>query len=508
MANRGEIAVRIIRACRDMGLASVAVYSDCDRAARHVRMADEAVAIGASPPRDSYLRIDRLVHAALVTGADAVHPGYGFLSENASFAEACADAGLTFIGPTPAAIRLLGDKTAARRTATAAGVPVVPGTTEPFALDAPLDTIARAAAEVGYPLLVKAVAGGGGKGMRVVFGPDALGSAVVAARSEAASSFGHGGVYLERHLARPRHVEVQVLGDCHGAVVACVERECSIQRRHQKVIEESPSLAVTSGLRDALTSAAVAVAARAGYTNAGTAEFLLDERGQFYFLEMNTRLQVEHPVTELVTGVDLVQWQIRIARGEPLALDPAALLIPRAHAIECRIYAEDPDQGFLPAPGQIDELRVPEGPGVRLDSAVEAGTDVPTHYDPLLAKLCTWGASRPEALARMARALDEYHVRGITTGIPFLRWLIRTPDFVDSRFHTAFLDDLLQERAGEPFEHVDSSFEEVAALAAALRADAGLGVPLVLSGRALVEGFVPPHVGGWRAQARYEGLRG
>jgi acetyl/propionyl-CoA carboxylase alpha subunit len=315
-------------------------------------------------------------------------------------------------------------------------------------------------------------------------------------------------VYLERHLARPRHVEVQVLGDHQGTVVGCVERECSIQRRHQKVIEESPSLAVTSGLRAELTAAAVAVAARAGYTNAGTAEFLLDEHGRFYFLEMNTRLQVEHPVTELVTGLDLVQWQIRIARGERLTLDAAALLRPRAHAIECRIYAEDPDEGFLPAPGRIGELRAPEGPGVRVDSAAEPDTDVPTHYDPLVAKLCTWGDGRAEALARMYRALDEYDVRGITTGIPFLRWLIRTPQFVDGRFHTAFLDDLLQERAGDSYEHLESSFEEVAALAAAVRADAGRGHPLVSPSRAFVPLLPEARSGGWRAQARREGLRG
>jgi acetyl-CoA carboxylase biotin carboxylase subunit len=508
VANRGEIAVRIIRACRDMGLASVAVYSDCDRAARHVRMADEAVAIGGSPPRDSYLRIDRLVHAARVTGADAVHPGYGFVSENADFAEACVGAGLTFIGPTPSAIRLLGDKTAARRTANASGVSVVPGTAEPFPLDAPLDDIAHAAAEVGYPVLVKAVAGGGGKGMRVVSHPDALVNAVMAARSEASAAFGEGGIDLARHLARPRPVEVQVLGDHHGSVVAFVERECSIQRRHQKVIEESPSLAITNTVRAELTAAAVAVASRAGYTNAGTAEFLLDEHGRFYFLEMNTRLQVEHPVTELVTGVDLVQWQIRIARGEALSLDPITLLTPRAHAIECRIYAEDADQGFLPAPGRISELRAPEGPGVRVDSAAEAGSEVPTYYDPLLAKLCAWGADRREAVARLSRALDEYDIRGITTGIPFLRWLIRRPEFVDARFHTAFLDDLLQERAGESFEHLDSSFEEVAALPAAVRADAGMGSELVRPARALVEGLLPPPASGWRAQARLGGLRG
>src|SRR5688500_2701386 len=427
VANRGEIAVRVFRACRDLGLASVAVYSACDRAARHVRMADEAVAIGGNPPTDSYLRIDRIIDAARATGADAIHPGYGFLAENEAFAAACVAAGLTFIGPTPHAIALMGSKTAARQAAIAAGVPVVPGTEQALADDVSDKEMAGIADSIGYPVMVKAVAGGGGKGMRLVERSGDLSSAIRAARSEAASAFGDSSIYLERRLVRPRHIEVQILADQHGTVVPFVERECSIQRRHQKVIEESPSPVIMPDVRARLTSAAAAVARGVGYTNAGTIEFLLAEDGQFYFLEMNTRLQVEHPVTEMVTGVDLVEWQIRIARGERLTIDPAAAVTPRGHAIECRIYAEDPDAGFMPSPGRITGLRVPDGPGIRDDSGAEAGGDVPIFYDPLISKLAVWGTERPQAIARMQRALDEYVVRGIRTSIPFFRWILSVP---------------------------------------------------------------------------------
>ena len=337
IANRGEIAVRVIRACRELGIPTVAVYSDCDRAARHVRDADQAVHVGPSPAAESYLRIDRLIEAAKATGADAVHPGYGFLAENAVFAQACADAGLTFIGPTPKAIESMGSKTGAREVAIAAGVPVVPGTDAPLGQHATDDEILREGDRIGYPLMVKAVAGGGGKGMREVRAASDLLAAVRTARSEAGSSFGNTAVYFERRLLHPRHIEIQLLGDHHGTVVPFVERECSIQRRHQKVVEESPSLAVMPALRERIASAAARVASAVGYTNAGTIEFLLDEDGSFYFLEMNTRLQVEHPVTEMVTSEDLVHWQIRIARGEKLTLDPAHALTPRGHAIECRI---------------------------------------------------------------------------------------------------------------------------------------------------------------------------
>src|SRR5687768_5727163 len=361
VANRGEIAVRVIRACRDMGLHTVAIYSECDRAALHVRLSDEAWPVGPSAPRDSYLRIDKIIDVARQSGADAVHPGYGFLAENEDFAAACRDAGLIFIGPSPEAIALMGSKTAARQAAIKAGVPVVPGTDRPIGDHAPDAEVLKVADSIGYPLMLKAVAGGGGKGMRMVASPADLPSALRAARSEAQSAFGDGAVYLERRIMTPRHIEVQLLGDHHGTVLPFVERECSIQRRHQKVVEESPSLAVSPDLRRRMTAAAASVAKAVGYTNAGTIEFLLDAGGDFYFLEMNTRLQVEHPITEMVTGIDLVQWQIRIARGERLALDGESLLTPLGHAIECRIYAEDPEHGFLPSPGRIQGLRVPQG---------------------------------------------------------------------------------------------------------------------------------------------------
>ncbi|MGE5359324.1 MAG: acetyl/propionyl/methylcrotonyl-CoA carboxylase subunit alpha [Bacteroidales bacterium] len=471
VANRGEIAVRVIRACREMGIETVAVYSESDRAALHVRYADEAYAIGPNTPAESYLCIDKLIDVATRAGADAVHPGYGFLAENAEFARCCIDGGLTFIGPSADAMESMGSKTGARQVATAAGVRVVPGTQAPLAPEVSDAEIARVAADLGYPVLIKAVAGGGGKGMRVAAGPEDLASAIRAARSEAASSFGDPAIYLERRLARPRHIEVQLLGDSHGTIVPFVERECSIQRRHQKVVEESPSMAVSPEVRHALASAAVAVAQAVGYTNAGTIEFLLDEDGRFYFLEMNTRLQVEHPITELVTGIDLVQWQIRIAQGERLTPTPDRTLSPNGHAIECRIYAEDPDNYFLPSPGRLLGLRVPAGPGIRRDDGgVAPGQDVTVFYDPLIAKLSVWGEDRAQAIARMARALGEYEVRGIKTSIPFFRWLLADPSFSEGRFDTTTLDDLLQTRAGHPFLELSESCEEVALVAAALHA--------------------------------------
>jgi acetyl-CoA carboxylase biotin carboxylase subunit len=468
IANRGEIAVRVVRACRDMGIGSVAVYSECDRAALHVRMADEAWPIGPSAPRESYLKIDTLVDVARKAGADAVHPGYGFLAENEDFAAACRDAGLTFIGPTPEAIALMGSKTAARQTAIEAGVPVVPGTEQPLG-DAVSDAeVLAIAARIGYPLMLKAVAGGGGKGMRMVTTPADLPSALRAARSEAGSAFGDSAVYVERRLLSPRHIEVQLLGDHHGTVLPFVERECSIQRRHQKVVEESPSMAVSPALRRLITSAAAAVAKAVAYTNAGTIEFLLDEDGAFYFLEMNTRLQVEHPVTEMVTGVDLVRWQIRIARGERLDLDPDALLTPRGHALECRIYAEDPEAGFMPSPGRIAGLRVPSGPGVRDDSGAYEGGEVPIFYDPLISKLITWGEDRTHAIARMKRALAEYEVRGIRTTIPFFQWILDDEDFLAARFDTTFIDRTLGSRNGRPLRAPDADADTLAAIALAL----------------------------------------
>jgi acetyl-CoA carboxylase, biotin carboxylase subunit len=495
IANRGEIAVRIIRACRDLELASVAVYSEHDRAALHVRLADEAVAIGPSPPAQSYLRVDRIVEAALATGADAVHPGYGFLAENPALADACVANGLTFIGPPGPVMALLGSKTAARRAARAAGLPLVPGTLDPLDGHATDAETLRAAADVGYPLMVKAVEGGGGKGMRLVQRPDDLLGAVQSCRSEAMASFGDDAVYMERWIARPRHVEVQVLGDHHGTMRAFVERECSIQRRHQKLIEETPSPSVTPAIRQALLDAATRVASSVGYVNAGTVEFLLDADGRFYFLEMNTRLQVEHGVTEMVTGVDLVEWQIRIARGEQLTLDPDRLVTPRGHAIECRVCAEDPDKGFLPSPGRIEAIEVPSGPGIRDDSGVETGTEIPVYYDPLISKLMAWGTDRDQALSRMRRALREYHVSGVRTTVPFFRWLLARKAFEIADFDTGSVDRVLQERNGEGFAERDPSLAEVAAMAAAL--------DLAMRSRQAAD----RPVSAWASAARREGLR-
>jgi acetyl-CoA carboxylase biotin carboxylase subunit len=510
IANRGEIAVRVIRACRDLGLASVAVYSACDRAARHVRLADEAYAIGPDAPAESYLNIDRLLDAARSTGADAVHPGYGFLAENAQFAAACRAAGLTFIGPTPEAIALMGSKTEARRAAIAANVPVVPGTEQPFAPGDPDEAIAAAAERVGYPLLIKAVAGGGGKGMRTVAKAADLPGAVRAARSEAGSAFGDSAIYLERRLARPRHIEVQLLGDQHGRVVPFVERECSIQRRHQKVIEETPSPVVTPAFRAYLLEAAAAIARAVGYTSAGTIEFLVDEDNRCWFLEMNTRLQVEHPITEMVTGVDLVEWQLRIARGEKLDLDPVLANTPDGHAIQCRIYAEDPDIGFIPSPGRMTVLRAAAGPWIREDGGAESGSEVPMYYDPLISKLCAWGPDRPRAIARMSRALREYEVLGIRTTVPFFRWILAQPAFLAAAFHTGYLDELLQQRGGEPFETADKDEEEAAAIGAALHLMSGEGAAVadpVGSAPRERHPALPVGKAGWKERARAEALR-
>ena len=488
-----------------MGISPVAVYSECDRTALHVRLADEAYAIGPSAPRESYLRIDRLVDVAKKAGADAVHPGYGFLAENSDFAEAATAAGITFIGPSPRAIETMGSKTAARTAAMRAGVPVVPGTEEALGPDVEDSVIATRAREIGYPVLVKAVAGGGGKGMRTVAEPAELSGAIRAARSEAGSAFGDAAVYLERRLASPRHIEIQLLGDAHGTVLPFVERECSIQRRHQKVVEESPSLAVSPALRTKMTSAAAAVAKAVGYTNAGTIEFLLDQDGHFYFLEMNTRLQVEHPITEMVTGTDLVRWQIRIARGERLDLDPSTLLTPRGHAIECRIYAEDPDNGFLPSPGRILALRAPGGPGIRDDSGTAAGLEVPIFYDPMISKLVVWADDRPQAVSRMRRALAEYSVAGIKTTVPFFRWLVEQPEFLNGAFHTSYLDEVLKNRNGHLFAEPSTDAEEAAAIAAAIQAVLAPGaIPQAGAGRVQP---APDAGGRWKAVARAEGLR-
>jgi acetyl-CoA carboxylase biotin carboxylase subunit len=460
IANRGEIAVRIIRACRELGIGSVAVYSDADRSALHVRLADEAVRLGAPPSAESYLRIDRVVDAARQTGAAAVHPGYGFLAENPDFAAACEDAGLVFVGPESTSIRVMGEKTSARRLALEAGVPVVPGTVEPVGDDAEL---LREAQRIGYPVMLKAAAGGGGKGMRVVATERELRAAAERARGEAASAFGDDRLYLEKALERPRHIEIQVLADHDGNAVHLFERECSIQRRHQKVIEESPSPFMTPELRARMGALAVALVRQVGYRNAGTLEFLVDAERTPYFLEMNTRLQVEHPVTELTTGVDLVKLQIAIAAGASLPFAQADLE-QRGHAIECRVYAEDPDAGFLPCPGRILGLRVPGGPGVRDDSGVYEGYQVPLFYDPLISKLVAYGNDREEAVARMRRAIAEYRVVGIRTTLPFFARVLREPAFLAGDLDTSFVERLAP-RTG-PMESSDPPWRVVVAAAA------------------------------------------
>ncbi len=459
IANRGEIAVRVIRACREMGITTVAVFSDADRDALHVLQADMAVPLGPAPAADSYLNQDKIIAAARATGAQAVHPGYGFLAENAGFAEACAAAGLVFIGPPPGAVRAMGDKMAARRVAERMGVPLVPGTTPPLADGA---EAARVAREIGYPVMIKAAMGGGGRGMRLVHAYAELEGALRAARSEAGAAFGDATVYIERYIAEPRHIEVQVLADAHGTVVHLGERECSIQRRHQKLVEESPSSFVEADMRRGMGEAACRLAAAVGYVNAGTVEFLVDHARNFYFLEMNTRLQVEHPVTELVTGRDLVREQIRIAAGEKLGYTQDDVVFS-GHAIECRINAEDPDANFMPSPGRILSLRTPGGPWVREDAGVYEGYTVPRYYDTLMAKLIVWAPDREGAIARMDRALAEYHVSGVRTTLPVLRRVLRHPDFAAGRIDTQFMERL-------PGGHADDSRRSVAIIAAVLEA--------------------------------------
>ncbi len=491
IANRGEIAVRVIRACREMGIVSVAVFSEADRESLHVLLADEAVLLGPPPAAESYLAVDRIIAAARATGADAVHPGYGFLAENAVFAEACAAAGLVFIGPPPAVIRSMGDKIAARRVAVQMKVRVVPGTEKPVGADA---EAARIASEVGYPIMVKAVLGGGGKGMRLVRTPGELPGALRAARSEAGAAFGDAAVYIERYVEEPRHIEVQVLGDGHGHVVHLGERECSVQRRHQKLIEESPSPFVDAALRRRMGEAACRIAGAVGYVNAGTVEFLVDGDRNFYFLEMNTRLQVEHPVTELVTGRDLVKQQLRVAAGEKLGFAQDDV-VWKGWAIECRINAEDPYAGFIPSPGRIVSLRPASGPWVRDDSGVYSGYTIPRFYDTLMAKLIVWGSDREAAIACMQRALAEYKVVGVQTTIPILEHIMRDEDFVAGRLSTQFLERLMSvdrpEAAGRR--------RTVALIAAALAAydRAGRRAPAP----------APPGPGAWR-QAMWPGWRG
>jgi acetyl-CoA carboxylase biotin carboxylase subunit len=436
IANRGEIALRVIRACRELGIETVAVYSEADRESLHVRFADDDVCIGPPPSRSSYLRIPNLIAAAEITGADAIHPGYGFLAENAEFSDTCKASNITFIGPSGDQIRAMGDKATAKRLAQEAGVPTVPGTPGTIQdLDEALGHVER----IGFPVIIKATAGGGGKGMRVALDGEQFAQAFSLAQNEALAAFGNGEVYVEKYLARPRHVEIQVMGDTHGKVVHFGERDCSVQRRHQKLIEESPSPALTAELRAEMGEAAIRLAAAIEYVGAGTLEFLLDEDGRFYFMEMNTRIQVEHPVTEMVTSFDLVKEQIRVAAGEPISFRGEGGRL-RGHAIECRINAEDPYRNFQPSPGLITAYHPPGGPGVRLDTHVYAGYTVPPYYDSLLAKVIVHGNTRDEALARMGQALDSFIIEGVTTTIPFLARIIRHPGFAAGQVDTKFLE--------------------------------------------------------------------
>lgn len=434
IANRGEIALRIIRAARELGIRTVAVYSEADKTSLHVRFADEAVCIGPPPGKLSYLNIPSIIAAAEVTNADAVHPGYGFLSENETFAEICKESNLTFVGPPPDAIARMGNKSVAKETMRAAGVPVVPGSD---GIVATIEQARKVASEVGYPIMIKAVAGGGGKGMRYVERPEELDRAYATARGEAETSFGNGDVYIEKFIEEPRHVEIQVFADTHGNVIHLNERECSIQRRHQKLIEEAPSPIVTPELRAAMGAASVLGAKSVDYVGAGTIEFLVDKHRKFYFMEMNTRIQVEHPVTELAIGADLIREQLLVASGEKLSLRQQE---PTTHSIECRINAEDPFHDFRPSPGKIESLNLPGGPGVRVDSHIYQGYVIPQYYDSMVAKLITYAPTRIEAIARMRRALDEFVIEGIHTTIPFHRKMMENKDFIDGNFDTKYLD--------------------------------------------------------------------
>jgi acetyl-CoA carboxylase biotin carboxylase subunit len=489
VANRGEVALRIFRACRDLGIETVAVYSDADRTAPHVSSADYAVRLGPPPSAESYLAIPRIVEAAEKTGASLVHPGYGFLAESAEFARACAAAGLTFVGPSPGAIEAMGAKTRSRELMERAGVAVVPGTTKAARDAAELEDFARSA---GYPILLKASAGGGGKGMRRVENAQDLAAAFPRAAAEAQASFGDGSIYAEKLLERPRHIEIQLVADRHGNRVAVGERECSIQRRHQKVVEECPSAAVEPELRARLFSAAVAAADAVRYDSCGTVEFLVAPDGSFYFLEMNTRLQVEHPVTEEVWGIDLVTEMIRLALGEKLSVRTGDLA-PRGHAIECRVYAEDPRRGFSPSPGVVTRLRLPEGPGVRNDVGIEAGSKVPIDYDPMLGKLVVSGRDREEAIDRLARALEEYEIAGVETTLPLFRELVGDADFRAGRFHTQWLDEWL---AFPRLPASEATAEEALLTAVCLSLDSTPASPEPAQHRMR-----------WRDAARAEGLR-
>jgi len=459
IANRGEIAIRIMRACREMGIKTVSVFSDADRFAPHITFSDEAHPLGGITSAESYLNIEKILNAAKKGGADAIHPGYGFLAENAEFRRACDEAGVVFIGPSAESMEVMGDKVKARELMLKADVPVVPGTSKPVSDEKEL---LQRAKEIGFPLMLKAVAGGGGKGMRIVKSQDQLIPSFKMARSEAKSAFGDSSIYVEKYLKSPRHIEFQILADTHGNYIHLCERECSIQRRHQKVIEETPSPIIDSNLREKMGEKAIACARASGYFNAGTIEFLFDYPGNFYFLEMNTRLQVEHPITELVTGIDIVKAQIRIAAGEKLDI-PQEEIRHNGAAIECRIYAEDPDNNFLPSPGVITTLIEPAGPGVRNDSGIFEGSEISIHYDPLISKLCTWGKDRAEAIGRMKRALLEFEVTGVKTTIPFHLQVMEDKHFLAGDFDTHFIDEIFQKKS-----YVPNPDEEKAAIAAAI----------------------------------------
>ncbi len=501
IANRGEIAVRIIRACREMGIESVAVFSDVDRRALHVRKSDHAYHIGPATASESYLNIDKILDVARRSGAEAIHPGYGFLSENARFAKACRDAGVKFIGPTPESMEMMGSKTSARQHMKKAGVPFVPGSERGMEFEA----TARMAEQVGYPVMLKAAAGGGGKGMRLVHKPEDLRSAFENARSESQRAFGDNEVYLEKAIINPRHIEMQIFGDEYGNVVYLGERECSVQRRHQKVLEEAPSPIVDPDMRRRMGEVAVRVAKAANYRNAGTVEFLVDQARNFYFLEMNTRLQVEHPVTEFVTGLDLVHLQMHVASGEPLPFKQEAITL-RGHAIECRVYAEDPDNNFFPSPGQITRLISPSGPGIRRDSGMYEGWTVPIEYDPLLAKLVGYAETRQQAIQRLERALYEYFVGGIKTNISLFRRILKDPDFRAGNIDTGFLERLLANKSVESNPH----HEMIATVAAGIFATMDPkhtfpgegGLPAPANGKA-----APPAPSNWRRSARMDGMR-
>ncbi|MBL8187313.1 MAG: acetyl-CoA carboxylase biotin carboxylase subunit [Acidobacteria bacterium] len=464
IANRGEIAVRLIRACRDLGISPVAVYSEADRQALHVRLADEAYFIGEAPAAQSYLVGEKIIDAAKKSGAEAIHPGYGFLSEREWFARAVSEAGLTFIGPSPESIEMMGDKTNARIAALKANAPIVPGTTEPLTNEA---TAKKVAAEIGYPVMLKASAGGGGKGMRIVRSDEEIAAALQMASAEALAAFGDPSVYIEKLIERPRHIEIQIVADKFGNIIHLGERECSIQRRHQKVIEECPASFNDAELRERMGKASVEIARAANYHSLGTIEYLVDADRNFYFLEMNTRLQVEHPVTEMVTGVDLVREQIRIAAGEKLSIKQEDVRWSGS-AIECRVYAEDPANNFLPSPGKITRLRTPSGPGVRDDSGVYEGWEVPLFYDPMISKLAAWGATRDEAIGRMRRALGEYHVGGIRTTIPFFLSVLDDEEFQRCETDTGYIARFLERQKAKAASDPNAELEIAAAIAAAL----------------------------------------